>query len=53
MLHQWCNDRVYGKGGQLAHPYPRPLTDTLGSSMALTKASESMEAERMVSVRPR
>lgn len=39
--------------GRLAHPYPGPLTDTLGSSMALTKVSESMEAERMVSVRPK
>lgn len=35
------------------YPCPRPLTGTLQSSMALTKASESVEAERMVSVRPR
>lgn len=39
--------------GQLACPHPSPLTDTLASSMALTKVRESVEAERMVSVRPR
>lgn len=39
--------------GRLARPRPGPLTDTLESSMALTKVSESTEAERMVSVRPR
>lgn len=38
---------------QLSHPHSEPLTVTLESSMALTKVSESMEAERMVSVRPR
>lgn len=38
---------------QPTHPCSRPLTGTLESSMPLTKASESVEAERMVSVRPR
>lgn len=38
---------------QLAHPHPESLTGTLESSMALTKVSDSVDAERMVSVRPR
>lgn len=53
--HAQCvsTDRAGREKAQLSRPSPGPLTVTLGSPMALTKVSESMEAERMVSVRPR